>query len=58
MKGWFLDTNIISELRKTNCHPAVKAWSEQQPPQSFYLSTVTLAEIRCLALLSHPVAYR
>ena len=24
----------------------LKAWSEQQPPQSFYLSTVTLAEIR------------
>jgi predicted nucleic acid-binding protein len=46
MKGWLLDTNIISELRKTNCHPAVKARSEQQPPQSFYLSTVTLAEIR------------
>lgn len=45
MKGWLLDTNIISELRKTNCHPTVKAWSEQQPPQSFYLSTVTLAEI-------------
>ena len=46
MKGWLLDTNIISELRKTNCHPAVKAWSEQQLPQSFYLSRVTLAEIR------------
>ena len=46
MKGWLLDTNVISELRKTNCHPAVKAWSEEQPPQSFYLSTVTLAEIR------------
>ena len=46
MKGWLLDTNVISELRKTNCHPAVKAWSDAQPPQSFYLSTVTLAEIR------------
>ncbi|MGK7891716.1 MAG: type II toxin-antitoxin system VapC family toxin [Leptolyngbyaceae cyanobacterium] len=46
MNGWLLDTNIISELRKTNCHPAVKAWSEQQLPQSFYLSTVILAEIR------------
>ncbi|MGB3494719.1 MAG: type II toxin-antitoxin system VapC family toxin [Elainellaceae cyanobacterium] len=46
MRGWLLDTNIISELRKTNCHPAVKAWSNQQPPQSFYVSTVTLAEIR------------
>jgi len=46
MKGWLLDTNIISELRKTNCHPAVKAWSDQQLPQSLYLSVVTLAEIR------------
>lgn len=46
MKGWLLDTNIVSELRKPNCSPAVKAWSEQQVPQSFYLSTVTLAEIR------------
>lgn len=46
MKGWLLDTNIVSELRKKNCHPAVKAWSDRQPPQSFYLSTVTMAEIR------------
>ena len=46
MKGWLLDTNIISELRKSNCHPAVKQWADSQPPQSFYLSTVTLAEIR------------
>jgi toxin FitB len=36
----------VSELRKPNCHPAVKQWSDSQPPQSFYLSTVTLAEIR------------
>ncbi|MEO0854611.1 MAG: PIN domain-containing protein, partial [Cyanobacteria bacterium J06648_11] len=46
MKGWLLDTNIISELRKRQCHPAVKAWSEAQQPQSFYLSVVTIAEIR------------
>lgn len=46
MKGWLLDTNIISELRKPNCRPIVKQWSDSQPPQSFYLSTVTLAEIR------------
>jgi toxin FitB len=46
MKGWLLDTNIISELRKPNCHPLVKQWSDSQLPQSFYLSTVTLAEIR------------
>lgn len=46
MKGWLLDTNIVSELRKPNCHPMVKQWADSQPPQSFYLSTVTLAEIR------------
>lgn len=46
MKGWLLDTNIISELRKPNCDPNVKRWADSQLPQSFYLSTVTLAEIR------------
>jgi predicted nucleic acid-binding protein len=46
MKGWLLDTNVISELRKPNCHPVVKNWSDCQLPQSFYLSTITLAEIR------------
>jgi toxin FitB len=46
MKGWLLDTNIISELRKPKCHPNVKQWADSQLPQSFYLTTVTLAEIR------------
>ncbi|MBD2655397.1 type II toxin-antitoxin system VapC family toxin [Synechocystis sp. FACHB-383] len=46
MKGWLLDTNVISELRKKNCHPAVKAWTDSQSPTSFYLSTITMAEIR------------
>jgi predicted nucleic acid-binding protein len=46
MKGWLLDTNIISELRKEKCHPAVKAWADRQSPTSFYLSTITMAEIR------------
>jgi predicted nucleic acid-binding protein len=46
MKGWLLDTNVISELRKENCHPAVKAWADRQSPTSFYLSTITMAEIR------------
>lgn len=45
-KGWLLDTNIVSELRKTNCNVNVRAWSERYLSQSFFLSTVTLAEIR------------
>ena len=46
MTGWLLDTNVISELRKTNCHRNVKAWADKQPPHSFYLSRITIAEIR------------
>lgn len=46
MKGWLLDTNVIFELHKPNCNPIVKQWADQHPPQSFYLSTVMLAEIR------------
>ena len=41
-----MDTNVVSELRKTNPDPAVKAWSDAQVPHRLYLSTVTLAEIR------------
>lgn len=46
MTGWLLDTNVISELRRPNCNRAVKAWSDAQSPESFFLSTVTIAEIR------------
>lgn len=46
MRGWLLDTNVISELRKPACNPQVKAWADGQPPESFFLSTVTLAGIR------------
>jgi toxin FitB len=37
---------VVSELRKKRCHPTVMAWSEKQPPESFFLSTITIAEIR------------
>lgn len=46
MKGFLLDTNVISELRKPSCDPTVKAWSDSQAPESFFLSTITVAEIR------------
>ena len=46
MSGWLLDTNVVSELRKTRPDPGVKAWSDAQPADSLFLSTVTLAEIR------------
>ena len=46
MRGWLLDTNVISELRKPNCDEQVKAWAERQLATSLYLSRVTIAEIR------------
>jgi toxin FitB len=46
VRGWLLDTNVISELRKPNCDEQVKAWADGQLPTSLYLSRVTIAEIR------------
>ncbi len=46
-RGWLLDTNVISELRKgARCHPGVRAWAEAVPPAACFLSRVTVAEVR------------
>ncbi len=46
MPGWLLDTNVDSELRKPRCDPHVRAWAEVLPPETLFLSRITLAEIR------------
>ena len=46
MTGWLLDTNVISELRRANADKAVVAFVASQALESFFISTVTLAEIR------------
>ena len=46
MTGWLLDTNILSELRRQKPEPSVTAFIAEQPLESLYVSTVTLAEIR------------
>jgi toxin FitB len=46
VSGWLIDTNVISELRRPHCNPSVKAWADANPPSSFYLSRITIAEIR------------
>lgn len=46
MKGWLLDTNILSELRKPKPEPKVVAFVGAQALDSLYVSTVTFAEIR------------
>lgn len=46
MKGWLLDTNILSELRKPKPEPKVVAFVNAQSLDGLYLSAVTFAEIR------------
>ncbi len=47
-RGWLIDTNVISELRKgPRCDRSVRAWADSVPKVACYLSRVSLAEIRC-----------
>lgn len=46
MSGWLLDTNVLSELRKPRCEPAVKRWVDSRDPSELYVSSITFAEIR------------
>ena len=46
MKGWLLDTNVLSELRRQTPSPAVVDFISAQPLDSLFVSEVTFAEIR------------
>ncbi len=46
MKGFLLDTNILSELRRPRPEPKVVAFVSAQPLESLFVSSVTFAEIR------------
>jgi toxin FitB len=46
VKGWLLDTNILSELRRPKPEPKVLAFIAGQPLDLLYVSTATIAEIR------------
>jgi hypothetical protein len=43
---WLLDTNILSELRRSKPHRRVVEFVGNCPIQKLYVSAVTLAEIR------------
>jgi hypothetical protein len=46
-RGWLIDTNVVSELRKgLRCAPGVRDWATRVPPIACYLSRVSVAEIR------------
>jgi predicted nucleic acid-binding protein len=44
--GWLLDTNILSELRRSKPEPKVVDFIAAQPLEQLYVSAVTFAEIR------------
>ena len=46
MKGWLLDTNVISELRRLRPSARVRTFVSGCSLDELFVSTVTLAEIR------------
>lgn len=46
MKGFLLDTNVLSELRRPQCSASVAAFAGAQPSQFFYTSDINIAESR------------
>ena len=43
---YLLDTNVVSELRRSKPHGSVLAWIDSVPDDALYVSAVTLAEIQ------------
>jgi toxin FitB len=43
---YLLDTNVISELRKSKPHGAVTAWLDKVDENQIYVSAVTLGELQ------------
>jgi len=46
MTGWLLDTNVLSELRRSKPEAGVVRFVSAQPLELLYVSVVTFAEIR------------
>ena len=46
MMAFLLDTNVISEIRKSSPNPHVRAWYRQQSAAEAYVSSLALGEIR------------
>ena len=46
MKGYLVDTNVLSELRRPKRSPSVVAWFSSVSVEDLYLSVLTLGELR------------
>lgn len=45
--SFLLDTNVLSELRRgARCHAKVREWEEANRSQRYFVSVITLGEIR------------
>lgn len=44
MKGWLLDTHVVSALAHPGGAPSLKAWATGQPEHRMFLSVLVLAE--------------
>jgi toxin FitB len=40
-----LHTNVVSEVMKPDCDPRVRAWMDEQAPETLFLTSITVAEI-------------
>jgi toxin FitB len=55
VKGWLLDTNVLSELRKPRPSAKVRAFVAGQALETLFVSSVTFAEIRYgIEMLAQP----
>ncbi|GHU56360.1 ribonuclease VapC [Spirochaetia bacterium] len=45
MVKYLLDTNVLSELRKTNCNMRVKAFTDNIPLGDLFISALSIGEI-------------
>ena len=55
MRGWLIDTNVVSELRRARPAQKVRAFVASQPGDVLFTSTVTFAEIRFgIEQITHP----
>lgn len=52
MIRYLLDTNVVSELRKTKPHGAVIAWIKTLRPEQIFLSAVTIGELQAVVELT------
>jgi predicted nucleic acid-binding protein len=57
VRGWLLDTNVISALIGPIPEPRLKAWAASQPEHTFHLSILTFGEFQ-KGLLNVPPGYK